>query len=136
MARGGETGTNTGADGSTGPQVRGMRRTNRTVKTESLGRQVIEGVQADGTRTTMTIPAGEIGNEQPIQIVRETWYSPDLHMVMLSKRSDPRNGETVVRLSNVSRAEPPRTMFDVPADYKVSDAPRPRFFGGRGGPRN
>ena len=122
-----------GTGNATGPQVRGMRRNNRNIKTEALGRQVIEGVQADGTRTTMTIAAGEIGNEQPIQIVSETWYSPDLQMVVLSKRSDPRSGETVVRMTNISRAEPPRTMFDVPADYKVTDAPRGRGFGG---PRN
>jgi hypothetical protein len=121
---------------NTGPQPRDMRRNNRNIKSEALGRQVIEGVQADGTRTTMTIPAGEIGNEQPIQIVSERWYSPDLQMVVLSKRSDPRSGETVVRMTNLSRAEPPRTMFDVPADYKVSDAPRGRGFGGPGGPRN
>ena len=106
---------------------RGARRgggDNPNVKTESLGSQVVEGVQADGTRTTMTIPAGRIGNEQPIQIVTETWYSADLKTVVLSKRSDPRMGETVTRLSNVSRAEPPATLFQVPADYKVSETPR------------
>ncbi len=93
------------------------------VKTESLGRQTIEGIPADGTRTTRTIPAGQIGNEQPLQIVTETWYSPDLQMVLLSKRSDPRSGDTVTRLSNISRAEPPRTLFEAPADYKITDGP-------------
>jgi hypothetical protein len=87
-----------------------------------LGRQTIEGVPADGTRTTMTIAAGQMGNEQPIQIVTERWYSPDLQMEVLSKRTDPRMGETVTRLANISRAEPPSSLFDLPADYKVSDA--------------
>jgi hypothetical protein len=96
------------------------------VKTEALGRQTIEGLQADGTRTTMTIPTGQIGNEQPIQVVTETWYSPDLQTVVLQKRSDPRSGDTTYRLMNVSRAEPPRTLFEVPADFKITDAPRPR----------
>jgi hypothetical protein len=95
----------------------------------SLGRQTIEGVPADGTRTTMTIAAGQWGNEQPIQIVTERWYSPDLQMVVLSKRTDPRMGETVTRLANISRVEPPSSLFEPPADYKVSDAgnrpPRP-----------
>ena len=100
------------------------------VKTESLGRQLIEGVPADGNRTTMTIPAGQIGNEQTIQIISETWYSPELQTTVLSKRSDPRNGETVFKLTNISRAEPPRTLFDVPVDYKVSESSRPS----RGGP--
>ena len=96
------------------------------LKTESLGHQAIEGVPAEGTRTTMTIAAGQLGNEQPIQIVTETWYSADLQTVILSKRSDPRSGETVTRYANISRTEPPHALFEVPADYKVTDA------GGRG----
>jgi len=101
----------------------GPRRANDNVKTESLGKQTIEGVVAEGTRTTMTIPAGRIGNEQPIQVVTETWYSSELQTVVLQKRADPRNGETVTRLANVTRADPSRTLFEVPAEYKISDTP-------------
>ena len=89
---------------------------------QSLGRQTVEGVPADGTRATMTIAAGQWGNEQPIQIVTERWYSPDLQMFVLSKRTDPRMGETVSRVTNISRSEPPNSLFEPPADYKVSDA--------------
>jgi hypothetical protein len=93
----------------------------QNVKTESLGRQTIEGVPADGTRTTVTIPAGsEMGNEQPVQIVSETWYSPDLQTLVLSKHSDPRAGETVFRLTNINRAEPAPSLFQPPPDYKVT----------------
>jgi hypothetical protein len=91
--------------------------------TESLGKQTIEGVVADGTRTTMTIAAGEIGNEQPIQIVWEKWYSPELQTVVMSKHSDPFVGETVYRLTNIVRSEPARSLFDVPADYTIKDFP-------------
>jgi len=102
---------------------RGRGAANRqNVKTESLGRQTIEGVQADGTRTTMTIAAGQWGNEQPIQIVTERWYSAVLQTVVLSKHTDPRMGETVSRLANVSRSEPPSSLFEPPADYKVTAA--------------
>ncbi len=94
----------------------------RSLKTESLGHQTIEGVPTEGTRTTTTIAAGQLGNEKPIQIVTETWYSADLQMVILSKRSDPRSGETVTRYTNISRSEPPHALFEVPADYKVTDA--------------
>ena len=94
----------------------------QNIKTESLGRQTIEGVPADGTRTTMTIAAGQWGNEQPIQIVTERWYSADLQTVVLSKHTDPRMGETVSKLANVSRSEPPATLFEPPADYKVAEA--------------
>ncbi|MDR3703274.1 MAG: hypothetical protein P4L56_26745 [Candidatus Sulfopaludibacter sp.] len=103
-------------------EQKGRRRSgdNANVKTESLGRQTIDGVAADGTRTTTTIPAGELGNEQPIQIVTERWYSPDLQTFVLSKRTDPRSGETITRLSGIARGEPAHSLFEVPADYKVS----------------
>jgi hypothetical protein len=96
-------------------------------KVEQLGKRIIEGVQAEGTRTTVTIPAGQIGNERPIDIVSERWYSPELQMTMLSKHSDPRNGETVYKLTGVNRSEPQRTLFEVPADYTISETPMMRI---------
>jgi hypothetical protein len=91
----------------------------RRPEPESLGRQVIEGVEAEGTRTTVTIPAGQIGNDLPINIVSEQWYSPELQLLVMSKHSDPRTGETIYRLTNINRSEPDRTLFEVPADYSV-----------------
>jgi len=118
-----------GPDAVGGGPGGGFRRggSNDNMKTESLGRQTIEGVTADGTRTTITIPSGRIGNDAPIQIVHERWYSSDLQMVVLEKQSDPRHGDTVMRFANVNRSEPSRTLFEVPADYKVTE--------GRMGPR-
>ena len=108
---------------------------NRNLKTELLGRQTIEGVPADGRRTTMTIPAGQAGNDQAILIVVENWYSPDLQTTVLSKHSDPRIGETVTRLANIGRAEPAHTLFEAPADYKIDDStagvPRSRDAAGQ-----
>lgn len=92
-------------------------------KVESLGRQNIEGVEAEGTRTTMTIPAGKIGNERQIDIVTERWYSPELQVVVMSKRSDPMAGETIYRLTNINRAEPSRSLFEVPAGYTIKEGP-------------
>ena len=91
-------------------------------KTESLGTQVIEGVSADGTRTTHTIPAGQIGNERPLEITSEVWTSPDLQMVILSRRNDPRFGETVYRLTDIKRAEPDPSLFQVPSSFTVQNA--------------
>jgi hypothetical protein len=87
------------------------------VKTESLGTQTVEGVPATGTRTTRTIPAGEIGNERPLEITSEVWTSPDLQMVVMSKRNDPRIGETVYKLTNLQRAEPDPSLFQVPSGF-------------------
>ena len=94
-------------------------------KVESLGTETMEGVAVRGTRTTTTIPAGKIGNELPILVVIETWYSSDLDTAILTRRSDPRSGETGSRMINVARAEPSASLFQLPADFKVVEAPRP-----------
>jgi len=88
------------------------------VNRESLGTQMIEGVSAEGARITKTIPAGAIGNEKAIVITSETWTSPELQVVVLSKRSDPRFGETVYKLTNITRAEPDASLFQLPNDAK------------------
>lgn len=101
-------------------------------RTESLGKQSIEGVEAEGTRRTVEIPAGEIGNERPIEIVFERWYSPELQVVVMTKHSDPRFGETTYRLTNINRSEPARELFEVPGDYKVQGPPGPSGIGTKG----
>jgi len=90
-------------------------------KTEPLPAQTIEGVRAEGSRSTVTIPAGSIGNDLAIEIVSERWYSPELQTVVMTKRNDPRMGETVYRLTNINRNEPARSLFEAPADYTVVD---------------
>jgi hypothetical protein len=106
-------------------------------RSESLGTQMVEGVQAQGTRVTQTIPAGQVGNERPIEVISETWFSPDLKMNVMTKHSDPRTGEQVYRLTNIVRADPLRTLFEVPVDYKLNEAPGVKLYnatpGGRGG---
>ena len=99
---------------------------NKSAKVEKLGSQTIEGVVAEGTRTTVTIPAGQIGNERDINIVDERWFSPELQVTVRSKHSDPRMGETTYTLTNINRTEPARTLFEVPQDYSVSDLPQVR----------
>ena len=86
---------------------------------ESLGTQTIEGVLAEGTRSTITIAAGQIGNERPIEIVSERWFSPELKTLVLSKQSDPRFGETTYRLSNIVLGNPEASLFEVPADFQI-----------------
>ncbi len=88
-----------------------------------LGTQTIEGVPARGTKITRTIPAGEMGNDLPLIITTETWYSPDLKLLVMSKSSDPRVGETTYKLTNISRAEPDPALFQIPADYTIKDQP-------------
>jgi len=88
---------------------------------ESLGTQVIEGVQAEGTRIVETIPAGAIGNDTPIEIVSETWVSPELGIIVKSVHSDPRSGDNVYQLTNIRRVEPDPSLFQVPPNYTVEE---------------
>ncbi len=101
---------------------------NGTLKKEDLGVQTINGLSAQGTRYTRTIPAGQIGNDKPLLIVSERWYSPDLQIVVKSTRTDPRFGTTTYTVTNTQRAEPSTTLFAVPTGYTVEDA-KPRFRG-------
>lgn len=101
------------------------------VVTETLAMQTINGVQATGTRVTRTIPVGQIGNAQPIQIVHETWMSPDLKVPVMVKSSDPRFGTTVTQLTNITRAEPDPSLFQTPSDYTVTKGRGPGMRGGQ-----
>jgi len=90
---------------------------------EDLGKQSIDGVDADGSRTTFTIDAGKAGNDLPIKVVNERWVSSDLQVVVMSKFSDPRHGDTIYQLSNITRGEPAQSLFQVPSDYTVQEGP-------------
>jgi hypothetical protein len=92
------------------------------VVTESLGQQTIEGITTTGSRSTTTIPAGAIGNLQPIKIVVEQWFSSDLGVLVMTKHSDPRVGDTIYRLQSIVRAEPDRSLFTLPPDYTLKES--------------
>ncbi len=89
-------------------------------KTESLGTETMEGIQATGTRSRNTIPAGTIGNDKDLIITHETWYSPELKLVIQSTQNDPRFGQTTFTLKNIQQGQPDETLFQVPPDYKVN----------------
>jgi hypothetical protein len=93
----------------------------KKAQVEDLGDRVIEGVRAHGRQEKRTFAAGEIGNDRPIEVSSETWFSDELQTVVLSKRSDPRVGDNEYRLTNISRAEPAHSLFEVPAGFTVKD---------------
>jgi hypothetical protein len=113
-----------------GPDVMYFGHEGHEPKVEELGTDVVEGVKAEGRRITVTIPAGEVGNERDINIVTERWYSPELQTVVRTSHTDPRFGTTVYRLSNINRTEPASTLFQVPGDYALKEGPTV-FSGGR-----
>jgi hypothetical protein len=89
------------------------------LKTEQLGTKTINGLPALGTRMTRTIPAGEIGNRNPIEVVTERWYSSDLQLPLLTTHNDPMMGTMTIKLVNINRGEPDASLFQVPSDYKL-----------------
>lgn len=114
------------ASRTAGPSVaimknEGASKDDNVIKSD-LGTQNIEGVAAEGTRIIHTIPAGQFGNEQPMVITTETWYSPDLKVLVMSKSTDPRMGDTTYTLTNIQRSEPDPSLFQVPEGYTVKEA--------------
>lgn len=105
-----------------GTRIRMERIDPASVAKEDLGQQNLDGVNATGTRTTRTIAAGAIGNLQPIKVLSEEWFSPDLQLLVMTKHSDPRTGDTTYRLQGVVRAEPDRSLFLLPADYTLRES--------------
>lgn len=97
------------------------------VKRENLGNRMIEGVSATGTRAIITIPAGEAGNEQPIEIVTETWFSDQIKSAVLTIHKDPRHGETTTKLVNIRLGEPAANLFEVPPGFTL-DSRGPGMF--------
>jgi hypothetical protein len=89
----------------------------------SLGTRDIDGVKAVGRKTLITIPAGQVGNDRPIEIIDERWESPELKILLQSRHTDPRSGVVEYKLTKLSRAEPSPDLFKVPAGYTIMDTP-------------
>ena len=88
---------------------------------ETLCPQSIDGLMAEGTRQITVRPVGSNGNDRPITIITDTWYSPELKLTVLMKNSSPTTGETVTKMTNLTRSEPNPALFQPPAGYKIVD---------------
>jgi hypothetical protein len=88
---------------------------------EDLGKQSIAGLDTVGARETAVIEAGTIGNDSPILIKREYWYSPQLGINLISKLQDPRIGIQNFELSDIVLGEPDPKLFELPSKSKIID---------------
>ena len=104
-------------DGEAGPVW--AKHDARNVTRDQLGTKTVNGLQTEGTRVTRTIPAGKIGNEKPIEVVTERWYSTDLQLPLTTTHIDPMMGTVTTNFTNINRAVPDASLFQVPSDYKV-----------------
>ena len=118
-----KTATKSGGKGG----ARGVAKGGTPETTETLRPQLVNGVMAQGTRSTITIPRGEIGNDREIRVVTERWVSDDLQTLIKSTNSDPRFGDTTYQLTGIVEREPDAYLFQIPGDYTVANPP------GRGG---
>jgi len=91
----------------------------KNVQRDQLGNKTISGFEASGEKVTRTIPAGEIGNEKPIEVVTERWFSSDLQLPVLLVHTDPLMGTATTKVTSVTRGEPDASLFQVPSDYKI-----------------
>jgi hypothetical protein len=96
------------------PKFRDVRTT-----TEFLGTQLIEGLATDGQRITSVSPTSMPGCDENVAL-SESWYSPELRMTLLQKRSNCM-GDGTTRLEHINRAEPDPLLFQVPPDYTIVD---------------
>jgi hypothetical protein len=101
----------------------------RFLTRESLGTEVVDDLSVVGTRETLTINAGVIGNSQPVVTTREFWYSSDLEINLSVTRKDPREGTQVIQLLDLSRSEPDAALFRVPSDFAIEDQRAPAKTG-------
>jgi hypothetical protein len=92
---------------------------------EKLGIKTLGGVVAEGTRSSYTVPARQDHNDQPIVVVHETWYCPELKIVILETNDDPRSGRTRNELIGIVREEPDVKKYYPPADYVVHEFQMP-----------
>jgi len=86
---------------------------------ENIGTDTIEGIPVRGVRVSQTYKPGVLGNDRPLTVVTESWYSEELKINLLTKRTDPRFGVQTVRVTELARQEPDASLFTIPADYKL-----------------
>lgn len=88
---------------------------------ESLGDQFVAGVDATGTRESVTYNPGVMGNDKKLTVAREYWYAPKLDLNVQSKRSDPRFGTQTFTVANLTLSEPDAKLFSIPDGYHLEN---------------
>ena len=89
---------------------------------EDLGTDTLNGLEAKGIRRVYAVPADGGGGGQPVEVTDEIWHSPELHLDLLRRYTDPRIGENTAAISNLKREEPPASMFELPPGYTIANA--------------
>jgi hypothetical protein len=99
---------------------------NRIIKPENvittdLGKRTEGAMTLVGKRVTGTIPAGKVGNDQPLSVTGDVWVDPQLKLMVEEVEQDPLAGERTLALSNIHGEEPDPKLFEIPAGYTVHE---------------
>jgi hypothetical protein len=94
----------------------------RYLSRQDLGSKTIDGLEVTGTRETVTINPGVVGNAAPLSSTREFWYSAELETNLAVTRQLPVEGLQVVQLSDLNTNEPAAELFQPPAGFAIEDA--------------
>jgi len=99
------------------------RRPGESIKNQKLGTKEFDGINAWGRRTLHIYPAGMFGNPVSFASLDECWYEERMGVDVLRRRSDPRSGEQVTELINLTRTEPDPAIFQPPLGYTRETLP-------------
>ena len=113
------TGLVGGSAGSSSVATAQQRESSNEISREDLGEQTIQGVLATGTRTTVTTPAGAVGNDAPLVRTMEVWMAKSIGVAVRSLTDDPRTGKRNRELVELSQGEPDPSIFRAPEGYQV-----------------
>jgi len=99
-------------------------KTSANMSIEELGHRTIEGFDAIGWRITSHVSVAT--PEATVQHIHETWCSEDLGAILLSVDGRSEDGPRLqIAMTQMERAEPDPSLFDIPPDYTVSDTLQP-----------
>lgn len=101
------------------PQFRTIKQ--EDVTTNDLGKHTQDMRELVGKRITATIPAGKIGNDQPLQVVSEEWISQQDKLIVKQEEQNPLSGERTFALTNIRSEEPDPALFEIPKGYTVKE---------------
>ena len=91
----------------------------KNTRHEDLGTRTIAGFLTDGGRQITTTPAGDQGNDKPIELMGEFWVARDTRITMLHIEDEPRTGRTTAEVTDLKLAEPDPSLFAPPPGYKL-----------------
>lgn len=86
---------------------------------ESIGTEMMEGLEVEGIREIIPTPAS--ANDRPQLTDLEFWYSADLEINLSVKRTYSNGNTQSIRVVDVSRDEPDAGLFRIPAGFVVQD---------------